>query len=150
MKENLDRIDDILWHNLTSLNNLTINIDLENIMNLTILPFNIIKESNILKNLLQSILDGIKKVNLKNKIDLLNNNIKDYINNTQLAKYKIYNNLKELYQLLNSPKSKLTEIIAYYLNNTSSSYNIIEEAKKIFDSYYKNEYNLIISKIDFM
>ena len=150
MKENLDRIDDILWHNLTSLNNLTINIDLENIMNLTILPFNIIKESNILKNLLQSILDGIKKVNLKNKIDLLNNNIKDYINNTQLAKYKIYNNLKELYQLLNSPKSKLTEIIAYYLNNTSSPYNIIEEAKQIFDSYYKNEYNLIISKIDFM
>ena len=158
IRENLNNINDIINKNLTSLKDSILYKDLEEILNLTlsynkfeILPFDIIFESNNLKNKLDLIFNGIKKGNLKDRIQLLNFDIYDFINKTELARNLIYKNLKELERLLNSPKSKITEIATYYLNNTSSAYNnIIEETKNTFNLYYKNEYDRIISKIDLL
>ena len=149
IKGNLNSINEIIINNITSLNDLIVYQDLAEIIDLVlsnkyfeILPFNIINESNNIKNELELVFSGIRKGNLKNKVDLLNNNI-------QLAVNKIYYNLKELINLLNSPKNKLTEIVTFYINNTDSFHNdIIEKAKIIFDSYYKREFDTIISQID--
>ena len=152
----MNSINEIIINNITSLNDLIVYQDLAEIIDLVlsnkyfeILPFNIINESNNIKNELELVFSGIRKGNLKNKVDLLNNNIYSYINITQLAVNKIYYNLKELINLLNSPKNKLTEIVTFYINNTDSFHNdIIEKAKIIFDSYYKREFDTIISQID--
>ena len=154
--ENLEVINEIIFNNITSLKKLIVYKDLGETNDLSlsnnytdILPSNIINESNSLKNELEIIFSGIRKGNLKNKIDLMNNNIYFYINKTQLAINGIYNNLIELARLLNSPKNKLTEIVTFYINNSDSFYNdIIEKAKNIFDSYYQKEYDIIISQID--
>jgi len=113
------------------------------------LPFNIIQESTNLKLKLEEILQNIEKGGINQNIKILNQNIYDYLEESNKIINGLFHNLDELSISLSSSKSKLTEISTYYLNHKSASYiSIIEKAKKILTNYYKFEYNLISQKVD--
>ena len=113
------------------------------------MPFKIIQESTNLNQKLNEIINNIENGGIKQNIKILNQNIYDYIEESRKIINGLFNNLSELNTVLSSPKSKLTKISTYYLNNTSTSYiSIIEKAKIIMNNYYKDEYNLISQKVD--
>ena len=149
----LQNLEEIISNNITNLNNLIIYKDLVEIFNSTLsskkLEFNIIEESNDLVNKFDKLLNEIENDSLKNNTNILNSNIYDYLNNSHHLIDKIINDLKEFGEALSSPKSKLTEIAIYYLNNTPSSYiELINEVKNIIDYFYKNETDLIVTEVD--
>ena len=154
-KEKLEGITDEISLRITSLNDLLMYYDLSEIFDSTLsldsiskLPISIISESNSLVSNLKEIYNGIKSGNMKRHADNLNNNIYEYIKQSHILIKKLFDNLKELGNTLNSKNNKLTEITTYYLNHTSSSYiNTIQEAENILDNYFKNEYNLILPKV---
>ena len=86
---------------------------------------------------------------MKNNISVLNDYIYKFINQSHILVNKISNNLKELGDLIKSPKQIISDISTYYLNYTSFSYiNTIQEAQKILMNYYINEKGLIIPKVE--
>jgi len=139
-----------------TLNKYIVNKDLSEVFDSTLsldeiksLPFTIIQESTNLKQKLDEILEDIENGGIKQNIEILNQNIYDYIDESRRIMNGLFTNLNNLTSSLSSPKSKLTEISTYYLNNTSTSYiSIVEKAKKILENYYKDEYNLICNKVD--
>ena len=57
--------------------------------------------------------------------------------------------MKELGELLKSPKQTIADIYIYYLNHTSTSYiDTINKAKKILMNYYINQKELVIPEVD--
>ena len=57
--------------------------------------------------------------------------------------------MKELGELLKSPKQTIADISIYYLNHTSTSYiDTINKAKKILMNYYINQKELVIPEVD--
>ena len=113
------------------------------------LPFKIIQASTNLNQKLNEIINNVENGGIKQNIKILNKNIYDYIEESRIIINGLFNNLNELNTVLSSPKSKLTKISTYYLNNTSTSYiSIIEKAKTILNNYYKDEYNLILQGFD--
>ena len=94
-------------------------------------------------------MNNVQNWGIKQNIQILNQNIYDYIDESRKISISIFNNLNELSISLSSPKSKLTEISTYYLNNTPTSYfSTIEKVKKILENYYKDEYKIISNKVD--
>jgi hypothetical protein len=85
---------------------------------------------------------------MKNNIQILNDDIYNYIRTSHKLIDNIFKNLNNLRKALGSSKSKLTEISTYYLNNTSTSYISIIEVQNLLLNYYKDEYELIIPKIN--
>ena len=149
-------ITDIVKENITNINNLVIYKDLSELFDSTlsidslkILPIAIIQESSDLKNKLLNILNQIENGSMKNHINILNENIYNFIRNAHKLIDNIFKNLNSLGKSLSSSKSKLTEISTYYLNNTSTSYvTTIDKAQNLLLNYYKDEYNLILPKIN--
>ena len=117
--------------------------------NLKIIPNEIVEESNQLINKLNQIYNEIDNGSLKRNISILNDYIYKFIKQSHILVNKIYENMKDLGNLLNSPKQAIAAISFYYMNHTSTSYiNTINEAKKILMNYYIDEKNLIVPKID--
>ena len=113
------------------------------------LPFVIVQETKFLRDNLEELLKNIENGGIKNNIKILNKNIYDYVEESHKIINELFNNLNELGKALSSPKSILTELSTYYLKNTSRSYSeTIKEAKEILTNYYKDEFNLISSKIE--
>ena len=111
--------------------------------------YTMIQESTKLKQKLEQNLDDVASGGIKQNTKILNKNIYDYLDESHQIINKIFESLNELCLELSSPKSKLTEISTYYLNNTSTSYiSIVEKVKTILENYYKDEYNLISQKVD--
>jgi len=109
----------------------------------------IIEQSNELTNNLEKIKNDIENGSLKNNLRTLNNYIYQYIKQSHILINKISNNLKELEDLINSPKQTISYISTYYMNHTSTSYvNTIKEAKDILMNYYINEKELIVPEVD--
>ena len=107
-----------------------------------------IDESNILANNLNKLFNEIKIGNLRTHADNLNRMVHNYILNSHTLIKQIFDNLKELGDILKSCNNKLTEITTYYLNYTSFSYvDIVEQAQNILENYYINEKNFIVSKV---
>ena len=116
---------------------------------LKIIPNEIVEESNQLINKLKQIQNEIDDGSLKRNISILNDYIYKFIKQSHILVYKIYENLKDLGELLKSPKQAIAAISTYYMNHTSTSYiNTINEAKKILMNYYINEKDLIIPEVD--
>ena len=143
-KEISKLIELVKYKDLSELFDSTLSLD-----EIKYLPFKIIHETTILKQELEEILKSIENGEMKQDIKILNQNIYDYLEESNKIINGLFHNLDELSILLSSSKSKLTEISTYYLNHTSTSYiSIIEKAKIILANYYKNEYNLISQKVD--
>ena len=85
---------------------------------LNYLPFKIIQESTNLNQKLNEIINNIENGGIKQNIKILNQNIYDYIEESHKIINGLFNNLDELNTVLSSPKSKITKISTYYLNNT--------------------------------
>ena len=149
-------INEIIKNNITNINNLIIYKDLSEIFDSTLsvdslkkLPISIVQESSDLKNNLINLFNKIENGAMKNNIQILNDDIYNYIRNSHILINNIFKNLDYLRKSLGSSKSKLTEISTYYLNNTPTSYiSIIEEAQKILLNYYKDEYNIVMPKVN--
>ena len=117
--------------------------------NLRVLPTVFIDETTNIKNKLSQLLNEIENGGIKKNISVLNNNIYEYIEYSHDLVIGLFDNLKKLSEILNSKKSKLTEISTYYLNNTSNSFiGTIEESESILNNYYKYEFDLIKKKVD--
>ena len=148
----LDNMTEYIDESISFLNSLIKYEDISQIFatdNDVVLPFKIIEESEITKNKLTNLLDEIENGGIKKNLKILNNDIYNYIDDSHTILNTIFNNLNALKIALNSDKNQLTEISTYYLNNTSTSYtSIIEKALTILYNYYKDEKDLIVSKVD--
>ena len=141
-------INDII-SNITILNNLLVFKDLSSIFDSTLaidnlreLPNSIIISSQNLysniSNLNKSLGNSIIKIKTQ-----LKDNIQSFINTSHNLLDYIINNLTEFNELLESNKSKITEISTYYLQYKDSKYeDIIKNAKLILDNYNIKEKNL--------
>jgi hypothetical protein len=151
----LEKITSNVSNNITNLINILVYNDLSEIFDstlsldkLTNLPISILVESSSLKNKLDSLLNNINNGGMKNNIKILNTNIYDYIQRSHILVNNIYKNINNLTKSLNSSRSKLTEISAFFTNNTPSSLiGTFNEAEDILMNYYINEKNLILEKI---
>ena len=86
---------------------------------------------------------------MKKDIFILNDYIYKFIKQSSILVNKISNNMKELGELLKSPKQTIADIYIYYLNHTSTSYiDTINKAKKILMNYYINQKELVIPEVD--
>ena len=119
--------------------------------NLKIIPNEIIEESNQLINKLDQLYNGIDNGSLKKDIVILNDYIYKFIKQSNILVNKISNNMRELAELLKSPKQTIADISLYYLNHTSTSYiDTINKAKNILMNYYINQKDLIIPEVEQM
>lgn len=110
---------------------------------------NIVTESDNLINSLKNFHNNLEIGNLKDLASEINFFIHNFIIQSHSDLRNIFDNLKELGNILGSNNNKITEITTYYLNHTSSSYvDIIQNAQNILENYYINEKNLILSNID--
>ena len=156
IKDNLNNITDIITINIPNINNLVVYKELSEIFDSTyslralkIIPFQIVEESNDLINKLEKLFTGIENGSLKKNISILNDYIYKFIKESHILVNKIYNNLKELGELIKSPKQTISDISTYYMNHTSTSYiNTIQEAEKILMHYYIDERDLIIPEVE--
>ena len=152
----LDNITNYINDEITSLHSHIKYKDIFNIFNISlssetinIIPFIIIQESSNLKTNLEQLLNSIEKDQIKKDLKLLNININNYTNLSHQLINELLENLSELVKSLNSSITRLTKISIYYLNNTSNSYiSIIETVEKILMNYYKDEFNLINTKVE--
>ena len=152
MYDILDNKTSIILKNLTNVIDIVPNNTLSEIfdssLTLNNIPDYIIEESTSLSNKLLSIYNEINNGGMKNDISDLNNNIYEYVQNCHILVNEIFKKVQSLSQCLNSPKSKLTEISTYFLNNTPSSFiGIINEAQDILMNYYKKEKDLILEEL---
>ena len=152
----LEGITNEISLNIKKLNKLLKYYDLSDVFDSTMLidsisklPLTIIAESKTLIDKLTAIYNGIKSGNMRNHAEKLGDNIYNYIKQSHILIKKIFDNLKELGNTLNSKNNKITEVTTYYLNHTSSSYiNTIKEAENILENYFKNEYNLLYPMVE--
>ena len=115
----------------------------------SMLPLQIVYDSNDLVVNLEKILNGIKNGNLKKNLNVLNQNINNYITQSHIFINNIFNNIRDLGDLLDSKKSKLTEISTYYSEKSNTSYtSIIKTAQNFLMNYYKIENETINYKIE--
>ena len=146
---------DIINENFEKLNKILANKDLSEIFDSTLsiseinsLPYsfvaatdNLYKSINeIRNNILYSINDARNK---------LKEDISKYLTNSHNLMFKIFNNLSDITNALSSDQSKIAKVSSYYLNNTDISYNeIIKNAKKVLDNYYKDEKNTVLPLVN--
>ena len=155
IKNNLNNMSQTITDSFVSLKNDIIYNDLSDIFDLTQkvqnLPFNIIEEFELLENELNKISNKLEDVYFIKKIEVINENIYDYIKNSHIIVNNIYINLINLTNLLMSSKNEVSSNTDYYLNNTSYSViNIIKDCQNILLNYYKNEKYLIMQKIELL
>ena len=152
----LENMTEDISNSITFLNSLIKYKDLSDIFDATLsldsinrLPYSIIQETANLKNKLENLLEHIENGGIRNSIKILNDDIYGYTDVSHNIINTLFENLSELSKSLSSPKSKLTEISTYYLNNTNSSYlSIVEIAERILMNFYKDEFNLIKPQVD--
>ena len=156
INKKFDNITNIIENKFPTFNNLVVYKELTDIFdstfslsNLKVVPLEIIKESENLINKLEEIYNGIENGSLKKNIRILNEYIYSYITQSHILIDKISRNLKDLKDLIKSPKETLSIISTYYLNHTSTSYiNTIQKASEILMNYYQNEVDLIVPEVE--
>ena len=138
------------------LNNLLVFKDLKEVFDsksildyLNKLPNNFIEETNNLKNKLEEILKKINEGKIDKQLNVLNDDITGFLQNSLKLINKIFNNLKELSTALNSEKNQLTKISTYYLNHTTySCVDTINDSEIILKNYYIRITDLITSNVE--
>ena len=136
----------IQYHELSNIFDATLSLD-----SINKLPLHIIEDSKILENKLNKVYDDIVTGNTKYNVDKLSNSIYEYNKKLFNLVQAIFQNLRDLSNILKSDKNQLTEIATYYLNYSTYSYeNIIQEIDKILNNYYIDGYNKINTKLEAM
>jgi len=145
INESFDNLTKEITIRINNLNSLIIYKDLTAIFDSTltlgsmkILPHDILEDSKNLFNNLYFIFNKIHSENgdFKNYTNILENNINDYLEESNNTIINVFNNLNKLKDLLLSPKNIYTEISTYYSNNTPTSYvNTIKKAEDIYLNY---------------
>ena len=156
INSNLNNISEIISNNITLLNNLVVYEELSDLFdstfslnNLKSIPKDIINESDKLVDNLDHIYTSIGNGEIKKDINILNDYISQFTKQSHQLVINISNNLKDLGNLIKSPKQAISDVSNYYLNHTSNSYlQTIEEAKNILYYYYINESDLIVPEVD--
>ena len=153
----LDNITNEISIQINSLDKLIMYYDIYQVFNSTLieysykkLPSEIVEISNKLLCEFRGIFNNIRSEsgNIKYNVDILSNNIFDYINELHEIIRKMLNNLETLSNVLLKKNNTFTQITNYYLNNTSSSYvKIIQKMKNILDTYYIKEYEKVFPKM---
>ena len=86
--------------------------------------------------------------NTRKKLEL---DVSDFLSESHVLLFNIFENLTQSTNSLSSKKSKIAEISTYYLNDTDTSYvEVIKQAKEIVDTYYIKEKELIEPLVDDM
>ena len=155
IKENLNNITNIINLNIPSMSSLLAYKELSDIFDSTfsiktlkVVPYNIIEESNNLKNKLEEIYNKINNGNLKQRFEILNNYTYHFIIKSHMLVNNLSDNLNELGKLLKSPKQTISYISCYYMNHTTTSFiNTIKEAQDILMNYFENEKDLIVPQV---
>ena len=107
-------------------------------------------EIDSINNILEGIINSVSE-NTQTFSEQINSNINKYHVELIDLTNKIYENVGELKNLLDSPQNIDTKISNYYLNNTATSYfDIIEKAKDIFENYFRVENKSINEGIQLM
>ena len=156
VKEKLNNITSDISNKINDLNNLIDYHEISYIFDSTLsLPYlkslnsNVIIEISELSINLNKLYSEMTISDLREHGEYLNNFIFNFIAHSHSLIKDIFDNLKELGNILKSVKNKLTEITTYYLNYTSLSYvDTVHEAKNILDNYYINEKNILMEKIE--
>ena len=155
VKDNLNNITSIIKLKIPKMHHLLAYKELSDIFdstfslkNLNIIPYKIVEESDYLINKLEELYNGIDNGALKNNIKILNDYLYNFIRQSHRLVYNISNNIKELGNLIKSPKQKISDISSYYMKNATVSYiQTIKDARTILLYYYENETNLIVPKV---
>ena len=156
INEKLENFPNQISIKINTLKDLIQYYDLSEIFNSTLesfsinkIPIHIFQVSNVLVSKLAGIYLGIRKDNVKMNVDNLVDVVYNHVNNSHFLVDNVYNNLTELENTFINYNNTYTEITNYYLNDTSSSFiNIIDDAKFIFNNYFKIEYELIFFAIN--
>ena len=156
--DKLNNITDIITNNIPSLNNMITYQELSDIFDSTFsieklkyIPHSIIDETDNLLNELEKIHNEIENGGLNKNIKILNEYIYQFIRESHELVNKISNNIRNLGNLIKSPKQTISDISNYYLNHTSNSYvNTIKEARDILYYYYMKERDLIYPEVEKM
>ena len=156
LKNYFENITQEISIKISSLNNLVVYKELTEIFDSTlslnsirILPSNITGELNTIPVKLEEILTQLKNGNIKKDISILNKNVYNFIDESHQLFRDIFNNLKNSVYILNSDKSKFTEIASYYLGRNTNLYKgTIEKAEYILNNYYINEKDKIITEVE--
>ena len=156
INEKLENFPNQISIKINTLKDLIQYYDLSEIFNSTLesfsinkIPIHIFQVSNVLVSKLAGIYLGIRKDNVKMNVDNLVDVVYNHVNNSHFLVDNVYNNLTELENTFINYNNTYTEITNYYLNDTSSSFiNIIDDAKFIFNNYFKSEYELIFFAIN--
>ena len=79
----------------------------------------------------------------------LKESISSFLSKSHELIFNIFKNLTESTNLLSSEKSKIAEVMSYYLNDTDTSYNdLIQKAKEKLSNYYIKEKEIILPLIN--
>ena len=156
INEKLENFPNQISIKINTLKDLIQYYDLSEIFNSTLesfsinkIPIHIFQVSNVLVSKLAGIYLGIRKDNVKMNVDNLVDVVYNHVNNSHFLVDNVYNNITELENTFINYNNTYTEITNYYLNDTSSSFiNIIDDAKFIFNNYFKSEYELIFFSIN--
>ena len=155
LNEPLLNIRDKINENIEKINNMLVNKDLSEIFDstlaikeLTSLPYSFITATD---NLYESINDLEEKLlyTIENTRKKLKEDISTYLEVSHNLIFKLFNNLKEVSEILSSEQSKIMEMVSYHLNDTDTSYyDIIQKATNILNDYPEKEKALIIPLVD--
>jgi len=156
--DKLEGITNDIKLKISSLNDLIEYYELSEIFDATLsldsirkLPITIINESKNLEKKLNDLYQEIVTGTTKHYVDKLKDYVYEYNKNLQILVQKVFNNLKDLTNILSSEKNELTEITTYYLNSSTESYvDKIDEVEEILNNYYKDSYNKTYDPISIM
>ena len=131
--------------------------DLHQIFNKTLvtishnkLPYIIIQISNDLLSKISGMYLNLEKTgDVKDNVEKLTDTVYKYVNKSHSMVDDIYNNLKELGNILLTKNNPFVQITNYYLNNTSISYiKLVRRSMKVFHNYFIQEFNLSYPKVE--
>ena len=146
---------EIINTNFSKLSNILVFKDLLTIFEDTLslddlekLPYKFVPESENLYTSLNDLYINIP-YSIKDTKDKLEEEVSSFIEVSHNLIFNIFKKLTDLSNSLSSTKSKVAEISSYYLNFSNNPYSEkIEAAKKIIDSYYIDEINLIMPSVN--
>ena len=157
INEKLENLPNEMSIQLRSLYDLLQYYDLFEVFNSTLmtishekLPYIIIQISNDLVSKMSGLYLNIERTgNVKKNVEDLVDSVYEFVNNSHSLVDVIYKNLKELSNTLLTKSNPFTQITNYYLNNTSISYvKMVKRARKVFENYFVQEFNLTYPKIE--
>ena len=114
------------------------------------LPYLVIKLSQELVDKMSTIYYNIERPGkIKDYVTELRDAVYEFVNNSHALVDNIYNNLKELDNVLLTKSNPFTQITNYYLNNTSVSYvKMVWKSKRVFNTYFQKEFNASFPKVE--